>query len=119
MRGRGLCFKALAVLAAMLCGSPLVGAQSMSPAPAEPLFRRNDSGEPLPQQPPSPVLVRGRGVAAEARATSPRFAAPTTRAPEIDFYEVPGPARTNPNAPRGKGAAGTPVAPLPWATQTA
>ncbi|HQW80541.1 MAG TPA: tandem-95 repeat protein [Pseudomonadota bacterium] len=52
------------------------------------------------------------------RPTTSRYAEPTTRAPVFDFVEVPGPARTNPNAPRGKGMAGTPVATMPWQAQT-
>ncbi len=72
-------------------------------------FRLNDSAEPTPQAPPSPVTVYGRGVPVDVRATRPIYARPDTAAPRIDFVEVPEPKRRDPNAPRGKGAPGTPL----------
>ncbi len=114
MRSRVCLGVLFAALTALQCHAsvPIQG------APVKPDFRLNDSGEPLPQQPPSPVIVHGRGIAVDVRPTTPRFAEPATRAPLFDFVEVPSPARTNPNAPRGKGAAGSPIGPLPWQPQS-
>ena len=93
----------------LLCSVLPAIAEDRTSATRQAEFRLNDSAEPLPQAPPSPVTVYGRGVAVDARATRPIHARPDAVAPRIDFVEVPEPKRRDPNAPRGRGQPGSPV----------
>ncbi|MBI2396782.1 MAG: tandem-95 repeat protein [Xanthomonadales bacterium] len=93
----------------LLCSVLPAIAEDRTGATRQAEFRLNDSAEPLPQAPPSPVTVYGRGVAVDVRATRPVHARPDAVAPRIDFVEVPEPKRRDPNAPRGRGQPGSPV----------
>ncbi|MBK6726085.1 MAG: tandem-95 repeat protein [Xanthomonadales bacterium] len=98
----------------LAAGATLAWAGDGVVQPRQAEFHINDSSEPTPQAPPSPVTVFGRSVGVRVLPTHPIYAPPDAAATRVDYVETPRPSRGNPNAPRGKGAPGPVVALPEW-----